>query len=86
MANPRRFTDPIVPLLSQSKRRKYVKGKTTAMIGNKCPLMDWLENVINKLWILPKLLHPQHLDGIWVGQDQYRLPLGPLDEFPEPWC
>ena len=21
-----------------------------------------------------RLLHPQHLDGIWIGQDQYRLP------------
>ena len=86
MANPRRFTDLIVPLLSQSKRRKYVKGKTTEMMGNKCLLMDWLENVINKLWILPKLLDPQHLGGIWVGKDQYRLPLAPLNDFPEPWC
>ena len=33
-----------------------------------------------------RLLHPQHLDGIWIGQDQYRLPLAPLNEFPEPWC
>ena len=33
-----------------------------------------------------RLLHPQHLDGIWIGQDQYRLPLAPLNDFPEPWC
>ena len=33
-----------------------------------------------------RLLHPQHLDGIWIGQDQYRLPLAPLNEFPERWC
>ena len=33
-----------------------------------------------------RLLHPQRLDGIWIGQDQYRLPLAPLNEFPEPWC
>ena len=32
-----------------------------------------------------KLLHPQHLGGIGIGQDQYRLPLAPLNEFPEPW-
>ena len=35
---------------------------------------------------ITRLLHPQHLDGIWIGQDQYRLPLAPLYEFPEPWC
>ena len=33
-----------------------------------------------------RLLHPQHLGGIWIGQNQYRLPLAPLNEFPEPWC
>ena len=33
-----------------------------------------------------RLLPPQHLCGIWIGQDQYRLPLAPLNEFPEPWC
>ena len=33
-----------------------------------------------------RLLHPKHLDGIWIGQDQYRLPLAPLNEFPDPWC
>ena len=33
-----------------------------------------------------RLLHLQHLNGIWIGQDQYRLPLAPLNEFPEPWC
>ena len=38
------------------------------------------------LGIYSRLLHPQNLDGIWIGQDQYRLPLAPLNEFPEPWC
>ena len=32
-----------------------------------------------------RLLHPQHLDGIWIGQHQYRMPLAPLSEYPEPW-
>ena len=32
-----------------------------------------------------RLLHPQHLDGIWIGQDQYRMPLAPLSEYPEAW-
>ena len=32
-----------------------------------------------------RLLHPQHLDRIWIRQDQYRLPLAPINEFPEPW-
>jgi hypothetical protein len=36
MANTRRFTMLIAPLLGQSRRRKYVKDKTTAMIGNQC--------------------------------------------------
>ena len=30
-------------------------------------------------------LHPQYLDGIWIGQDEYRMPLVPLSEYPEPW-
>ena len=25
------------------------------------------------------------LDGIWIGQDQCRMPLAPLSEYPEPW-
>ena len=25
----------------------------------------------------PRLLHPQHLSGIWIWQNQYRLPLAP---------
>ena len=29
------------------------------------------------LSLLTRLLHPKHLDGIWIGQDQYRLPLAP---------
>ena len=33
-----------------------------------------------------RLLHPQHLDGIWIGQDQCRVPLAPLNEFPEACC
>ena len=33
-----------------------------------------------------RLLHPQDLDGIWIVQDQYRLPIAPLIQFPEPWC
>ena len=36
--------------------------------------------------IIIRLLHPQHLGGIWIGQDQNRLPLAPLNEFSEPWC
>ena len=37
-------------------------------------------------WTLDtRLLHPQHLDGIWIGLIQYRLPLAPPCEYPEPW-
>ena len=32
-----------------------------------------------------RLLHPQHLDGIWIGLIHYRLPYAPLSEYPEPW-
>ena len=34
------------------------------------------------IWI--RLLHPQHLDGIRIGQDQYRMPLASLSEYQEP--
>ena len=47
------------------------------------PGQAWLRgHLVRKI----RSLHPQHLDGIWIGQDQYRLPLAPLNEFPEPWC
>jgi hypothetical protein len=47
------------------------------------PGQAWLRgHLVRKI----RLLHPQHWDGIWIGQDQYRLPLAPLNEFPEPWC
>ena len=36
-------------------------------------------------WFLSRLLHPKKINGIWIGQDQYRMPLGPLSEYPEPW-
>ena len=39
-----------------------------------------------KVAVCTRLLHPQHLDGIWIGQNRYRLPLAPLNEYPEPWC
>ena len=35
-------------------------------------------------WMDTRLLHPQHLDEIWIGQDQYRMPLASLSEYPEP--
>ena len=35
--------------------------------------------------VATRLLHPQHLDGIWIGQDQYRMPLNSLSDYPEPW-
>ena len=36
--------------------------------------------------VYTSLLHPQHLGGIWIGLNQYRLPLAPLNEYPKPWC
>ena len=57
MANPRRFTKLIVPLLRQSRRRKYYKDKITAMIKNQCPFLEGFENVIKKLCILPFICH-----------------------------
>ena len=48
MANPRRFTNLIVPLVRQCRRRKYYKDKTSAMIGNQCSFMKGLENFIKK--------------------------------------
>ena len=46
MANPKRFTNLILPLLEQSRSRKYYKDNTTAMIKNQCLFMEGLENVI----------------------------------------
>ena len=42
MANPRKFTNLIVPLLRQSRRQKYFKDKTTAMFGIQCTFMEGL--------------------------------------------
>ena len=35
--------------------------------------------------LYPRLLDPQHLKRIWIGQEQYMMPLAPLCEYPEPW-
>ena len=32
-----------------------------------------------------RLLHPQHLNGIWSGMTPYRVPLNILSEYQEPW-
>ena len=32
-----------------------------------------------------RLLHPQHLGGVWSGLMPYRLPFDTLSEYPEPW-
>ena len=32
-----------------------------------------------------RLLHPQHLGGIWSGLMPYRMPFDTLIEYPEPW-
>ena len=32
-----------------------------------------------------RLLHPQHLGGIWSGLTPYMLPFDTLIEYPEPW-
>ena len=34
---------------------------------------------------LIRLLHPQHLGGIWSVLTPYRLPFDTLSEYPEPW-
>ena len=39
-------------------------------------------NVLS-LWQV-RLLHPQHLDGIWLGLTPYRVPLDTLSEYSEP--
>ena len=43
------------------------------------PCWDWRDVSCSRL------LHPQHFDGIWIRQDQYRMPLAPLSEYSEPW-
>ena len=48
MANPRRFTNLIVPLYGQS-RKKNIKDKTIAMIRNQSLFMVGLENVIKNM-------------------------------------
>ena len=43
-------------------------------------MLNALMLMLNELMLmLIRLLHPQHLHGIWIGQNQYRLPLAPLN-------
>ena len=37
------------------------------------------------MWIRIRLLHLQHLGGIWSGLMPYSMPFSPLSEYPEPW-
>ena len=39
-----------------------------------------------RTWVNNDRRHAQHLYRIWIGQNQYRLPLVPLNEYTEPWC
>ena len=58
-------------------------------------VIDWPKrNVRKSFWnpiavllqrLKSRLLHPQHLDGIWIGLIHYRLPYAPVSEYPEPW-
>ena len=42
--------------------------------------------LVSDQWSLTiRLLYPQHLDGIWTGPLQFRLPYDTLSELPEPW-
>ena len=34
--------------------------------------------------VLTRLLHLQYLDGIWIEQDKYMLPLAPIISFQNP--
>ena len=54
---------------------------------SRCPRQEGKEGIVQEgRRVKSRLLHPQHLDRNWIGQNQYRLPLAPLNEFPEPWC
>ena len=46
---------------------------------------DNLSSTSYLLRLYIRLLHPQHLDEIWIEQGQHRMPLAPLSEYPEPW-
>ena len=35
--------------------------------------------------VASRLLYPQHLNGIWTGPLQFRLPYDTLSKYPEPW-
>ena len=44
-----------------------------------------LNGCISRNRIFTRLLHPQHLGGIWCGLMPYRMPFDTLIEYPEPW-
>ena len=54
---------------------------------SRCPRQEGKEGIVQEgRRVKSRLIHPQHLGGIWIGQNQYRLPLAPLNEYPESWC
>ena len=53
-------------------------AKKTTLLAKNCPLRRVLR-------VLTRLLHPQHLHGIWSGLMPYRLPFDTLGEYSEPW-
>ena len=67
----------------QEKRKKIRENKKGREEEEKKEQKEKREEVERRLEI--RLFHPQHLDGIWIGQNQCRLPYAPLSEYPEPW-
>ena len=48
-------------------------------------LVELVEGVCYQRGLPRRLLHPQHLGGIWAGLMPYRMPFDTLIEYPEPW-
>ena len=67
----------------KQKRQKIQENKKGREEEEKKEQKEKREDVERRLEI--RLFHPQHLDGIWIGQNQCRLPYAPLSKYPEPW-
>ena len=66
------------------KTRKHTPKEALKLVKPSFLLVrEYEENIVDS----SRLLHSQHVTGgIGIGQEQYRLPLAPLNEIQEPLC
>ena len=82
-AGPADHQGPAVRAEEHCLRFKHLQCALCSVQRAACSVQRAVFSV--KCTVCSRFLQPRPLGGIWIGQNQYRLPLAPLNEYPEPW-